>query len=686
MKGKPRLFIIDPNLKDAQGHYLSYAARVAGAAADLGIGATVIANRSAAKCGALDLRPVLEQDYWEEMISSAGTEQHAHIASSIRRFSRTIREVLIDCGACADDVLFLPYANVVETQAVASINHLMDDSLPRVVFLFRRELEEQGENTRLGRRSIVTLLRQAVADLFCGAAASRIRLFTDSDELTGEYEEALGFRVQTAPIPVRARLRVEQTGSSPVTLLYLGDARTEKGYTHLPRLAHALSDRLRTGQVRLVVQSNFNVPEGEPGIPEAREALSQYPGVELLCEPLAEEKYLERLSEASLVLLPYQPSNYVARTSGILAEAIVAGVPAIVPGGTWMSQQVRRFGAGLCFDGSAEGLVRTVELALDRVPALRQQAEDRRPAFAGFHNPSRLARFVCGVEVLEKAGRCLAFEKDLRDAGIEASRDSASGDGLGADMVATCLPGPRMILLYKDRIVQENYPDAVQADLFSRCIRSDKCVLDLGAHHGLYSLLAARRVGPGGRVYSFEPEADNFRMLQTNIWLNGLGGVIKPVRARVGSADGETEFELARGMSWSHALKVHPGLEVAGRVKVPAVSLDVFFSSGAALDRPVGIVKMDVEGNEVHALKGMRGLLLGSPRMVLFAELYPTLLAGLGSDAAEMADLLEEAGFAIYVIDEECRRLRPYAPLWVREKSRDPFWHTNIYAIRERWA
>jgi FkbM family methyltransferase len=410
--------------------------------------------------------------------------------------------------------------------------------------------------------------------------------------------------------------------------------------------------------------------------------------VELLSEPLTEEAYVRQLSAASLVLLPYKPSHYVARTSGILAEAIVAGIPAIVPGGTWLSQQVRRFGAGLSFDGSADGLVRSVEQALEQVEVLHQQAEDGRQAFADFHNPARLARFVCGVEVLNRAERCLAYENDLRAAGVVSPRNGhqAPAREIGADMMTTCLPGPRMILLYKDQIAQGSYADGLQADLFSRCIRRGEYVLDLGAHHGFYSLLAARRVGPEGKVFSFEPEPENFRMLQTNIWLNGLGEVITAVRACVGSSDGEAELELAQGMSWSHALKVHPGLRVIGRVKVPAMTLDTFFASRQPMSRPIGIVKMDVEGNELHALRGMREFLLRSPRVVLFAELYPTLLNGLGSNADEVIDFLREAQFAIYLIDEESRRLRPYSPIFVRERGGDAFWHTNIYAVREQSA
>ena len=50
------------------------------------------------------------------------------------------------------------------------------------------------------------------------------------------------------------------------------------------------------------------------------------------------------------------------------------------------------------------------------------------------------------------------------------------------------------------------------------------CV-DVGAHHGYYSLLASRLVGPTGRVFAFEPEPFNFARLSENVALNGATNV-----------------------------------------------------------------------------------------------------------------------------------------------------------------
>src|SRR5262249_29878235 len=125
------------------------------------------------------------------------------------------------------------------------------------------------------------------------------------------------------------------------------------------------------------------------------------PNVTLLRDAITEARYNELLLSADLILLPYQVDRYIARTSGILAEAICAGVPAIVPQGTWLADQVRRHGAGIVYQSlDPEGPSGAVAEALSTLDVLRCRAEDRRTAYVHFHRPSRLAEFVCGTEAV----------------------------------------------------------------------------------------------------------------------------------------------------------------------------------------------------------------------------------------------------------------------------------------------
>jgi len=408
----PRLFLFDQNLKSAGGHYLGYATRVTEAAGAVGIPTVIVANVSAHENLATThkILPVLERDYWQEMCPSSGEDPHTHLSRSAELLAGSLDGVQHQEQISENDVLFFPYVNLAEVMGLARWRR-QSQITPRSVLLFRRDLDEQGVDAAVGPRAGAVLLRQALADLFACPGSDRIRLFTDSDNLTEEYGQALGRRFQTAPIPVDPELfqaRLKHSGS--ITLLYLGDARTEKGYAVLPQIATALKTDLSSGRVRMILQSNFNVPGGEPGIRAAREFLSTLPNITLLHEAVMDDEYNKYLLSADLILLPYQPERYISRTSGILAEAICAGLPAVVPQGTWLSDQVRRRGAGVVYEGlDLNGAARAVRDALSSLDSLQARAQERRAAYARFHRPERLVEFVCGAQAIDMVReQCLA--------------------------------------------------------------------------------------------------------------------------------------------------------------------------------------------------------------------------------------------------------------------------------------
>lgn len=166
----------------------------------------------------------------------------------------------------------------------------------------------------------------------------------------------------------------------------------------------------------------------------------------------------------------------------------------------------------------------------------------------------------------------------------------------------------RLLYLEGERFVGER-------GLVSELVRPGDTVVDVGANIGYYALLAARIVGPRGRVLAFEPEPDNLVELRMNIERNGLGMVeIRPVA--VGAQAGTVSF--LRGINGG----VTGGAadDGASTVQVPMVALD------DVLEGPVGMIKIDVEGYEGEVLAGARRVIERcKPR--LFVEIHPRMLA-----------------------------------------------------------
>jgi FkbM family methyltransferase len=183
--------------------------------------------------------------------------------------------------------------------------------------------------------------------------------------------------------------------------------------------------------------------------------------------------------------------------------------------------------------------------------------------------------------------------------------------------------------------------------------------LDVGAHVGFYSLVAARKAGPSGRVFAFEPEPDNFRLLRKNIAENGHDN-ITAIPSAVCDRSGRADIFVSRQGNDRHSLFRNPGSPIGERAeKVDTTTLDDF---AAALGWPaIDLIKMDIEGAEPLALAGMRRLIERSPRLRLIAEFSPGMLEAGGIAPRQFLDALSRLRLHLFVIEDDAS-LVPLSP------------------------
>lgn len=141
---------------------------------------------------------------------------------------------------------------------------------------------------------------------------------------------------------------------------------------------------------------------------------------------------------------------------------------------------------------------------------------------------------------------------------------------------------------------------------FASRIAEGDVIYDVGAHAGIYALLAARRVGRTGRVVAFEPQPGNLHHLLRHIRINHIENVTV-IRAAVADRDGRAQF--LEGPTSGMGRLGAAGLEVE------VVSLDQLHASGQI--PPPKVIKIDVEGGEHDVLVGARHLLGTGPTIFL---------------------------------------------------------------------
>jgi FkbM family methyltransferase len=185
--------------------------------------------------------------------------------------------------------------------------------------------------------------------------------------------------------------------------------------------------------------------------------------------------------------------------------------------------------------------------------------------------------------------------------------------------------------------------EPLETKLFARVLRPGDHVVDVGANIGWFSLLAARLVGPAGRVHSFEANRATFDLLQTNLALNACTNITAHCVA-VGEENG-----LARIAPREAGNAGADGVELAssGVDTVPLVRLDAVLGEAR-----LRLIKLDIEGWEAKALRGAEGLLRRGDAPDLVFEFTPEFLSAAGDDPRELVAWLEGLGYLVRVVDK----------------------------------
>jgi FkbM family methyltransferase len=147
-------------------------------------------------------------------------------------------------------------------------------------------------------------------------------------------------------------------------------------------------------------------------------------------------------------------------------------------------------------------------------------------------------------------------------------------------------------------------------------------VVDVGAHIGLYSLIAAKRVGPSGKVIAIEPDPENFKILKKNILLNQLSSV-EALECAVYSTRGKLRLflpELEQGRTIFNTVMQDRARTSTNFLEVEANTLDNILESINITE--VNWIKIDVEGAELEVLKGAVNTLSSNKNIALVVEIH----------------------------------------------------------------
>lgn len=250
-------------------------------------------------------------------------------------------------------------------------------------------------------------------------------------------------------------------------------------------------------------------------------------------------------------------------------------------------------------------------------------------------------RFVLGRRTL--TARVPEFDLELR---------VPAGDAVGRHLYEDAMHAPAVIDFLATRLELE--PGDV--------------VFDIGANIGWYSLLLARVAPRGTEIHAFEPDPWARGLLQENLSRNRADPVTVADCA-VGETSGAAQLHR-----FGHRRTRGGLLPVGGpeTVAVKMVSLDDYCREHDLEERPVGFIKIGIEGFEYFALRGAARTL--SRCRAVLAEFAPQRLAQAGVEPVALLDLLVESGFTPAVISSAGARAVTREELLAEGGRRHLFW------------
>ena len=195
-----------------------------------------------------------------------------------------------------------------------------------------------------------------------------------------------------------------------------------------------------------------------------------------------------------------------------------------------------------------------------------------------------------------------------------------------------------MYIAFKER------QDKFEIEILKKNIKQGDTIIDIGANIGFYTKILSELVGEKGKVHAFEPDRINYQRLLS--YSAGLKNVELNNKA-IGPKTEKLKIYTSKMLNVDH--RTYKPEEYEEEIEIDAVNLDEYLSGKGKVD----IIKMDIQGFEMSAIKGMEQTLKANQNIKLITEFWPHGLKLTGSSGKEYFNYLVNLGFSCYLMEND---------------------------------
>ncbi|GFE84017.1 hypothetical protein GCM10011487_60170 [Steroidobacter agaridevorans] len=361
-----KFILVDHSMRDLGGHYYTYASCVLPAAERAGLQPVLAMHREFRDLAALPpswqshaifRNKSYSQRYietgagngafggwWSRTRNKWRARERQRIAASFAEDCATLwRKVALEEG----DHVFFASASEIDLEGLTMFLEDAPAEYRRVHWhlQFHLGIFEGRDPDYAEQRPRREFMREIFRHALARAPDHHIHLYCTTRELSAQYEYLDVAPFHTLPYPVHPLFLLPtppKSSNDSVRIACLGHSRREKGYRELPIVVRKLwNEYLSKGRAQLVMQTRRrDLMRALDSTVNDLGPHSATPPIVYAPFPLDLERYAELVRSSDIGLLLYDSTRYYSRCSGVLLEMLSAGVPVIVPGGCWLSEQI----------------------------------------------------------------------------------------------------------------------------------------------------------------------------------------------------------------------------------------------------------------------------------------------------------------------------------------------------------